>query len=943
PALASVAVPPAATRPSVDTVFRTLVEAVSDPPRGTMSPHDTLEAFFAVENAPEEQVLELFRVMRTQTVALQLAFEEVILYLGDHVRDPARMPEAKAAMQRALKRAEMAQAELGSAKSHNYKTASQIRAKQRLICARYHLPDFREFPLGRCKGPIMSLKFVTRLEVVADSPTFCNGDMDKWHTLLAALDDRAARKPDATPVTRWDKTDLDADEFIKQTLGPRYGRGQGGAVATGSSPGMTPMPVPKPRSHKAKGKKQQPPAELAVGPVDTDTVARDCQRQADERLMRHQNRRPDVEVEEEMEERAEAGAGKTDEMGAGEKEAGEVDRAGAETCEGAATGSVGTGPSAEGSRRSDSERLFGLGKPGQTGDEGYGRGAPSLGVPVVPGLGPLLPLPATSVGAGAVAGDGVPVGLEANNRILANPVEFSTSTPDSVVEDEVAGKWGGQSQQRIGRRPAPRTSEGRAEGRLLVESGDQPVAPAAPALHRSRTPSSVVDNEPAHKRARTGLAALGDSEPGDSEPGNSKPGDGPAHKRLRIESVAADDEEPGGQRPDDEPDNDKPDDKPDNDKPDDDDDELYGDDDLYGYAPLYADDDLSADTHLYADADGDGDKATPDRSDDDKPDNNNDDDLGNDDDGGDEATPTGLRARNSFSRPGESPTLEHQLAPSTSPAAQPDTTRAGSVGRAASDGGASEATRTPSPVTIGCFRPLPVLGSDLRIPEVGTAGDADRHKRELMAVVRRYAATGDDALDKMELGLKGDACSWLELPTMRAYSGQLPQGRLARDTVHIPVREVLRAEFPDEAQAEMRVLFPCAGLGRLAWEIACDGFSVKAEVTTLYDSVLGILELDPEPCDVHPFLFSRARFGALDDYLAPVQVPDVEGDCSTCEGGQLDVSVIEFGLDEAHGEDEDGTWHACVTILVLTQVPDIPQYVADLAAAGARRQVGPLR
>ncbi|GAA5882833.1 hypothetical protein JCM1840_004957, partial [Sporobolomyces johnsonii] len=108
--------------------------------------------------------------------------------------------------------------------------------------------------------------------------------------------------------------------------------------------------------------------------------------------------------------------------------------------------------------------------------------------------------------------------------------------------------------------------------------------------------------------------------------------------------------------------------------------------------------------------------------------------------------------------------------------------------------------------------------------------------------------------------------------------------------------------------------------------------------------------LPPLQSQLDPYTASpRALHSAILEkvlYLELVWLPDVKGDCRATDGGQLNVSVARFNLSDAHGEDEDGTWHVCVTTSVLLHMTNVPQYITNiwrlLAQGGKQVHSGPV-
>ncbi|BGO90543.1 hypothetical protein NBRC10512_005261 [Rhodotorula toruloides] len=167
-------------------------------------------------------------------------------------------------------------------------------------------------------------------------------------------------------------------------------------------------------------------------------------------------------------------------------------------------------------------------------------------------------------------------------------------------------------------------------------------------------------------------------------------------------------------------------------------------------------------------------------------------------------------------------------------------------------------------------------------------------------------------------------------------------GKAERDALFPPILEALRAQFGGEVEGK-KVLVPGCGLARLAYEIACEGFSVEANdfshFMNLGTSLLFTCTHTANQHTLAPYihLFSHQRSAA--NILRTVSFPDVvprkDVDLRFCPGDFLELC-----------KEEEGRHEAVVTLFFIDTASNIVSYFETIYRAlrpgGIWINLGPL-
>ncbi|GAA5857102.1 hypothetical protein JCM9279_001783 [Rhodotorula babjevae] len=158
-------------------------------------------------------------------------------------------------------------------------------------------------------------------------------------------------------------------------------------------------------------------------------------------------------------------------------------------------------------------------------------------------------------------------------------------------------------------------------------------------------------------------------------------------------------------------------------------------------------------------------------------------------------------------------------------------------------------------------------------------------------------------------------------------------GKPERDATYTPILAALDAAYaglgPSD-KAQIKVLVPGAGLGRLAWEIVRAGYSCQANEFSLYMLIASHFILNhtaaPNAHALHPYLHSLSNVRSRADLLAPSYVPDVRPDLIADLDAQFSFAAGDF-VDVYGADEQQGQWDSCVTCFFVDTARNVVRYL----------------
>jgi carnosine N-methyltransferase len=175
------------------------------------------------------------------------------------------------------------------------------------------------------------------------------------------------------------------------------------------------------------------------------------------------------------------------------------------------------------------------------------------------------------------------------------------------------------------------------------------------------------------------------------------------------------------------------------------------------------------------------------------------------------------------------------------------------------------------------------------------------------------------------------------------------EGQAERDACYKPVVEEIVKAFPAEKYntGEIKVLVPGAGLGRLAYEIACRGFACQGNEFSLFMLFASHFVLnkcqDVNMYTLYPWVHQFCNNKRSEDQIRPITFPDVRpADLPRSEDCNFSMAAGDFL--EVYTEPDD--WDCVATVFFIDTAHNIMAYIETiyniLKPGGIWINLGPL-
>ncbi|KAI7831922.1 N2227-like protein-domain-containing protein [Kickxella alabastrina] len=180
----------------------------------------------------------------------------------------------------------------------------------------------------------------------------------------------------------------------------------------------------------------------------------------------------------------------------------------------------------------------------------------------------------------------------------------------------------------------------------------------------------------------------------------------------------------------------------------------------------------------------------------------------------------------------------------------------------------------------------------------------------------------DQHMDKVYSVLKQFVRDWSE------------EGKEEREQTYGPLLESLESEFaqvPPESRGDLRVLVPGAGLGRLAYEICCRGFSSQGNEFSFFmlfasNFILNSSEQVGQYM-IYPFVHQFSNVVRAEDQLRAVQIPDVlPSKLPFPQSAEFSMTAGDF-IEVYSGDEEKEQWDAVVTCFFMDTAKNVLDYL----------------
>ncbi|KAK6738563.1 hypothetical protein RB195_020584 [Necator americanus] len=106
------------------------------------------------------------------------------------------------------------------------------------------------------------------------------------------------------------------------------------------------------------------------------------------------------------------------------------------------------------------------------------------------------------------------------------------------------------------------------------------------------------------------------------------------------------------------------------------------------------------------------------------------------------------------------------------------------------------------------------------------------------------------------------------------------EGKLERDATYSPIMDVLQKRYPDKSErSSVRIMVPGSGLGRLAFDLAKEGFAVEGNefsmVMLMTSSYLLNACYEENEHVIYPYTLDKSNSWSYADQTRPINFPDV--------------------------------------------------------------------
>ncbi|SPO23884.1 related to UPF0586 protein C1778.07 [Ustilago trichophora] len=195
----------------------------------------------------------------------------------------------------------------------------------------------------------------------------------------------------------------------------------------------------------------------------------------------------------------------------------------------------------------------------------------------------------------------------------------------------------------------------------------------------------------------------------------------------------------------------------------------------------------------------------------------------------------------------------------------------------------------------------------------GIAGKAGRKRRKIFG----------HGIDAIQSTLKQFVRDWSR------------EGEAERLAVYGPLLDAVERRFgkiPFESRGHVRILVPGAGLGRLAFEYAAQGYSCQGNEFSFYMLVASQHILNKtsqvEEHTIYPFIHSSSNWRTADHMLRPIRIPDV---LPSMLPQTSEFSMVAGDFCEVYSKPEEKrAWHVVATCFFIDTARNVLRYMETL-------------
>ena len=160
------------------------------------------------------------------------------------------------------------------------------------------------------------------------------------------------------------------------------------------------------------------------------------------------------------------------------------------------------------------------------------------------------------------------------------------------------------------------------------------------------------------------------------------------------------------------------------------------------------------------------------------------------------------------------------------------------------------------------------------------------------------------------------------------YRDWSQEGKKERDLCYKPILDRIHVYYGKfDLRSSIKILVPGCGLARLAFEIACEGFTCQGNEFSMYMLLASNFILNSGTVvyqhTIYPWIHSQLNCWSVEDQLTPVQVPDICPD-TLPKLGNFSMTAGDFLLVY---KDDISQWDCVTTCYFIDTAHNIIEYI----------------
>ncbi|KAK9486366.1 N2227-like protein-domain-containing protein [Lipomyces starkeyi] len=211
---------------------------------------------------------------------------------------------------------------------------------------------------------------------------------------------------------------------------------------------------------------------------------------------------------------------------------------------------------------------------------------------------------------------------------------------------------------------------------------------------------------------------------------------------------------------------------------------------------------------------------------------------------------------------------------------------------------------------------------------------------DFLKLVARYGANEFEAPQDLR---EWEGATSLQVDQTRSsikqvYRDWSAEGAAERQVCYGRVIRELNNLYSPERRSEVRVLVPGAGLGRLAYDIACEGYVSQGNEFSYHMLILSNFLLNHTASEsqftIYPFLHSFSHTSTATNQLRAIRVPDkCPATFHTSTASNFSFTAGSFAEIYANIPDEADKWDVITTVFFLDTAHNVLEYIDVISQA----------